>query len=233
MSPAKDTPNPNLEALKEQRLKEILDPTKAGLIVIDLQNDFLAPDGKSDALWHQNVEPMRAVLPAIERMAGLFHSIGRPVIRTKTYEDPELRTEAGRDRFLWFEDNDREGSVACIKGTSGAEFFVAPAADDIILEKDRVSAYVNTSLNDIIRNEGIGTLFITGLKTQRCVARTLQDLYDNEPNLHVVVLEDCVASDDETLHQATMAEIKKFYPPVLTSEDLARAWSVSNAPINP
>ncbi len=221
---AEDIPITSLESLKEERLKEILNPQKAGLLIVDLQNDFLAPDGKSAALWHQNVEPMRAVLPAIDRVTELFHQIGRPVIRTKTYEDPELRTEAGRDRFLWFEENEREEGVACLKGTSGAELFVPAEEGDLVIEKTKISAYVDTQLAGIIATEGIGTLFVTGLKTQRCVARTVQDLYDNEPNLHVVVLEDCVASDDEALHKATMDEIRRFYPPVLTSNILAQAW---------
>ena len=111
-----------------------------------------------------------------------------------------------------------------MKGTSGAELFVPAEEGDLVIEKTKISAYVDTQLAGIIATEGIGTLFVTGLKTQRCVARTVQDLYDNEPNLHVVVLEDCVASDDEALHKATMDEIRRFYPPVLTSNILAQAW---------
>lgn len=127
----------------------------------------------------------------------------------------------------FFEDNDREGGVACLKGSPGAELYVPLSEGEILLEKDKISAYVDTPLSEIIARERIGTLFITGIKTQRCVARTIQDLYDNEPNLHVVALEDCIASDDAALHQALIAEIRAFYPPMLTSSDLERAWAAS------
>jgi nicotinamidase-related amidase len=216
---------PSLEVLREQRLAEILNPDHAALLIVDLQNDFLSTEGKSAALWHQDVAPMQAVLPKIETVANQFYQKGRPVIRTVTYEDPELRTEAGRDRFLWFEDNDREGEVACLKGTWGAELYVPARDGDVIVEKDRISAYVGTRLHDVLAEHSIQTLVVVGLKTQRCVARTVQDLSDNEPNLHVVVLEDCVSSDDQTQHEATLTEMRRFYPPVITSDILASAWS--------
>jgi ureidoacrylate peracid hydrolase len=224
-TPPQEAPSPaNLEALQEQRLHEILNPAHTALLVVDLQNDFLSPEGKSASLWHQDIAAMQATLPKIEAVADEFYAKGRPVIRTVTYEDPELRTEAGRDRFLWFEGNDREGEVACLKGTWGAELYKPTHQGDIVIEKERISAYVGTELPKVIDEQGIKTLVVVGLKTQRCVARTVQDLYDNEPNLHVVVLEDCVASDDAALHDATITELKRFYPPVISSDDFSRVW---------
>jgi len=228
--PPAEAPLPSeLEILQVQRLKEILDPAHSGILIVDLQNDFVAPDGKSAALWHQNVAPMQAILPRIEEVTELFYKFRRPVIRTKTYEDPELRTTAGNDRFLWFEENDKEGNVACLKGTAGAELYVPAREGDIVVEKDRISAYVGTDLHEHIAQKGIRTLFVTGVKTQRCVARTVQDLYDNETGLHVVVLEDCVASNDEALHEAALNEMRQFYPPVITSGSLMEDWARRDA----
>lgn len=218
----------NLEALQDQRLREILNPAQSALLVIDLQNDFVSPDGKSSALWRQDISAMRAAVPKIEAIADLFYAKGRPVIRTIIYEDPELRTKAGLDRFLWFEGNDREGEVACLKGTWGAELYTPAHDDDIVIEKQRTSAYAGTELSKVIVEQGITTLVVVGVKTQRCVGRTVQDLYDNEPNLHVVVLEDCVASDDAELHEATMTELKRFYPPVIKSGKLSKIWQETN-----
>jgi ureidoacrylate peracid hydrolase len=225
MASAETSKSQSLEELKTQRLKEILNPARAGLLVVDLQNDFLAPDGKSAGLWHQNVAPMLEVLPRIEQVADLFRQQGRPVIFTKTYEDPELRTEAGRDRFLFFEENDKEEGVACLKGTPGADFFVPPKEEDIVIEKARLSAFSGTNLKDILAEQGIGSLFVVGLKTQRCIANTVQYGYDNIDNMHFVVLEDCVASDNQPVHDAIMEELKTFYPPMLASHDLFEAWS--------
>lgn len=226
MKDRSEAPQPSeLERLQKLRLKEILDPTHSALLIIDMQNDFLSTTGKSEALWNQNVEPMRQIIPAIEEVTELFDKFNRPVIRTMTYEDPEERTTAGQDRFLFFEDNDIEGNVACLRGTEGAELYVPAREGDIIVEKNRISAYVGTDLDKIIKDMGIRTMFVVGVKTQRCVARTLQDLSDNAVGLHTVLLEDCVASDNQDAHEQMIQELKKFYPPVITSEVLAEDWS--------
>ncbi len=220
-----ETPSPeNLDILQKQRLHEILNPAHTALLAIDLQNDFLSLEGKSVASWHQDISAMRATLPRIEEVTEEFYQKNRPVIRTITYEDPELRTEAGLDRFLWFEGNDRDGEVACLKGTWGSELYVPAREGDIIIEKQRISAFVGTELSKIIAEQGIRTLVIVGLKTQRCIEGTVRDGYDTESNLHIVTLEDCVASDDMALHEATLTELKKFYPPVITSEEFKQVW---------
>lgn len=210
---------------QEGRLRKILKVDSSGLLIVDLQNDFLAPDGKSARQGH-NVSAMRAILPNIQKVTDLFYQINRPVIRARNYEDPELRTEAGRDRFEWFEEGDLD-QVFCLEGTEGSELYLPAQPRDVVIEKTRISAYAGSELPRVLSRLGIKTLFVTGIKTQRCVARTVQDLYENEPSLHVVVLEDCIASDDVARHNATLAELKDFYPPVLTSNYLANTWGTS------
>lgn len=147
-----------------------------------------------------------------------------PIIWTQDAEDPQFRTTAGLDRFLFLEENNEEG-VACIKNTRGAEFYLTPDPNDIIIEKTKISAYTNSNLAEIIHDLNLKTLFISGMKTQRCIAVTLHHLYENEPDLHVVTLEDCVASDDIAQHQTAISEFKKFFPPVMTSHEVITAWS--------
>ncbi len=218
------TDNTQLQQLKEQRLKEILNPDLSALIVVDMQNDFVAPNGKS-AVLNEDISTMQAIIPRIVAVTNLFYAKKRPVIRTITYEDPELRNIASLDRYLWFEKNDRENQVVCLKGSWGAELFMPAQDGDIIVEKERISAYVDGKLREVLLLQDVKTVVIVGVKTQRCVARLVQDLYDNEPDLHVVVLEDCVASDNNALHESMITEMKMFYPPVITSDELIAAWS--------
>jgi ureidoacrylate peracid hydrolase len=213
-----------LSQLKEARLRQILDPSHSALLIIDMQNDFLSPQGKSAAVFHQSVASMIVIIPKIAEMVKLFRSKGRPIIRTINYEDPDLRTEAMLDRFYFTTEAGNKNLTACLKGTPGAELYLKAEAGDILIEKDRFSAY-GPKLNGTLTEFGIRTLFITGVKTQRCVKRTVDDLYEREQNLHVVVLEDCVASDDQIQHEAALKELKSWYPPVINSETLAYYWS--------
>lgn len=208
--------------MKSKRLAEITDPAHAGLLIIDLQVDFMSSDGK-DAICGKDVSAMQQIVPKLESLIHLFHEHKRPIIWTKNYEDPKYRTSAGLDRYLWLEDNDLQ-TVACLENTPGAELYMKPGANDIIVQKTRISAYVKSGLPEIIRQNNLKTLFVTGVKTQRCVAVTVHDLYENEPDLHIVTVEDCVASDDATQHDTAIAELKEFFPPVITSRQLIDTW---------
>ncbi|GEM_PF-6842258 len=217
----------SIDKQQQAHLQAILHPAQMGLLVIDLQNDFLSLDGKT-AHWHQDLASMQAILPKVTTLIDIFRELQRPIIWTKDHEDPEFRTAAGLDRFLWFEQNDLK-NVACLKGSPGADFWLQPNSEDHIIEKTRTSAYVGTNLKDTIAAENIKTLVVVGVKTQRCVARTVHDLYDNEPDLHVVVLEDCVASDDLQQHKTALTELKQFYPPVISSQTLIDSLELSAA----
>jgi nicotinamidase-related amidase len=224
--PTELTPLPdNIKRLQEERLEQIFNKDHAGLLIIDLQNDFLSPKGKLAALWGKDVAPMLVIIPTIEKVAAMFYEANRPVIRSMVYDDPEMRTQAGLDRFLLHEFNNRETSVICVKGTWGANLFVPARAGDVIIEKYQASARLNTNLSQVIAAHNITTLYIAGIKTQRCVVATIRDLVENEPSLHVVTLEDCVATNDEGQQQAGLAEIKSLFPPVIPSSELIQRWS--------
>lgn len=227
MAPAEThrPPSPdNLRQMREQRMKEILDPAQAALLVIDMQEDFVGPNGKAATLWHQDIEPMQRIIPRIQDMVDLFREQGRPVIWTRTFEDPEDRSVAGRDRFIFFEKGDREGEVACLRGTPGAELVMEPMEGEVIIDKTKGSAFAGTNLEEWLEQNGVKTVMVAGVKTQRCVGSTVKDLYDHGKT-HVVVLEDCVGSDSQEQHDATIKELRTFYPPVITSEVVKEAWA--------
>jgi ureidoacrylate peracid hydrolase len=211
----------SLDELRSRRIQEILKPGGLGLLIVDLQNDFIAPKGKN-AGWDKDTADMQKIVPNIQKVIDLFRTLKRPIIWTEDAEDPESRTTAGLDRYLWLEQNDKR-HVACIKGTWGAEFYLPPQEGDIIIKKTRISAYINTNLAKVVQDNGIKTMLVVGVKTQRCVAATARDLYENESDLHVILLEDCVASDDPAQHLSTVAEFKQFWPPVLTSKTILDA----------
>lgn len=221
------TKPPDIASLQEQRLREILDPAKpSALLVIDMQNDFVADDGKSAVNWHHNIKPMQDIIPRIKEVSEMFYALGKPIIRTVTYEDVKERTTAGRDRALFMEHvatpEDEGFGVACIRGTKGAELALPAREGDIIIEKNRSSAYT-PELEKFLTENGIATVFIAGVKTQRCIEATLRELYDRA-NVHVMLLEDCVASDDIEQHETSLKEMRRFYPPVITSHQLVEAW---------
>ena len=62
-----------------------------------------------------------------------------------------------------------------------------------------------------IKKNNIQTVFLTGVKSQRCIASSLIEAYnDKELGVHVVVLEACIASDDVEQHEMMLKEMEIF-----------------------
>lgn len=227
-------PQPDIEARRAQRLKEILDIEKNPplLLVIDMQRDYMGRDGKAATSWGADISSMEAIVPKINAVVDAFHTLGRPVVRTQMFEDLKYRGVAQQDRAIFFEgaidDKTEQEEVACISGTPGADLILPPDEGDVVITKTTPSA-ATPELRDFIEKNGIKTVMVTGVKTQRCVFRTVGDLYDGDLGVHVVPLEDCIGSDDERLkgiqgHTAFLEEMRQFYGPVISSERLLQEW---------
>lgn len=209
---------------KPKRLKQILNPKHAGLLIIDLQEDFLSDIGKTADVSLKGLHRMQKIIPTINFLHDIFRDGRLPTIWTQTFEDPKYRSVADIDRFVWLEGG-LESHVMCLEHTHGADLIEELGEGDELLKKYHPSAYRNTNLSNLIKKHSIKTLYVVGVKTNRCVLRTIQDLHENEEDLHVVPIEDAIATDDLEQQKATIKELKQFYPPVITSKQLARAWS--------
>jgi ureidoacrylate peracid hydrolase len=112
----------------------------------------------------------------------------------------------------------------CQTGTWGAEFYdLSPDPDDYILTKHRYSAFINTSLDLILRSNGIRTLIVTGTATHVCVDCTARDGFQHD--YFVVIPADCTATSDPQLQEATLANFARHYGEVTTANEIIQAWA--------
>lgn len=137
------------------------------LIIVDVQNDFLA--GGSLAVAEGN-----AVVPVLNRYITCFRAHQLPVLATRDWHSPDhcsFQLQGG----LW--------PPHCIAGSIGAAFpsnLELPAGTTIISKattqgKDAYSAFTDTQLNALLQSSGIHRLFIGGLATEYCVMNTVKD----------------------------------------------------------
>lgn len=66
------------------------------------------------------------------------------------------------------------------------------ADDDIHIYKVRMSGFYGTHLDQVLRTQGINTLFLAGVNTDQCVTTTMEDTYFRDYN--AVLLEDATAT---------------------------------------
>jgi biuret amidohydrolase len=179
-----------------------LDPAAAALMVIDLQLDFLSPDGY---LAHKGYDPapLRAILPNVNRLIGAARSAGILIVHTRqgyrsdvadmTPYEQWRRKRAGLD-----------GSRFLVRSSPGhaivPEIVVADA--DVIVDKTANGAFTHTDLEHILRAKGISHLIFTGCTTDVCVHTTLREA--NDRNFQCCLVDDACASGDAYAHAAAV-----------------------------
>jgi ureidoacrylate peracid hydrolase len=196
-------------------LYERLDAKRTALVVIDMQNAFVAPGAPIE------VPGARAVVPAINRLAGELRQRGVAVIWVLHQNAAD-----GRDWERFFgcfvaPENRAQAARALVAGSELQRLWpeLDARADDIVVTKNRYSALIPgaSSLGDVLRDKDIDTLLIAGTKTNVCCECTARDAMMLD--YKVVLLCDCTAalSDDE--HLATLENVLQQFGDVMTADD--------------
>jgi biuret amidohydrolase len=168
---------------------EHIDPSTTAFIVVDMQNDFVAPGAPME------LPPGRAMLPQLQRALACCRAHGIPVIYTAHVHRP-----GGCDLGRFADaDNARSDMLlsqgqALVDGTPGVAIYpeIAPHDGEIVISKHRYSAFYGTDLEIILRGLGVTTVVIAGVSTDNCCHATARDALFRD--FRVVVLADATAS---------------------------------------
>jgi nicotinamidase/pyrazinamidase len=164
---------------------------KAALIVADMLNDFLDPEG---SLY---VGPQaREIIPFVREKIDEFRKRGEVVIFVSDAHAPDDR------EFRYF-------PAHAVKGTWGAAIIpeLKPAAGDYRVEKTRYSAFAHTNLDDILKQEQVDTVCVVGVMTSICVLETVKELFDRD--LPGLVYRQGVADSDPEAHAFALKQMER------------------------
>ena len=95
---------------------------------------------------------------------------------------------------------------------------VSPLADEVVVVKHRISAFIGTDLDMILRANDIETLILIGIATSGVVLSTALDASDNDYRIFVV--SDCCADLDPELHSVLLEKFLPKRATVLKAADL-------------
>ncbi|MFO1059406.1 MAG: isochorismatase family cysteine hydrolase [Dongiaceae bacterium] len=213
-------------------LSELVDPAHAALLVIDMQRDFIEPDGLFASLgidlsMYVQSRPRLAALLAAARRAGTL------VIHLQNTALPDRMSDSpAQIRFnLRMHKDARRNQPPLrytIPGTPGHDFApeFAPLGNELVVRKYRSSGFWGTNLAMLLRSNGIRTVVVGGCTTEGCVESTARDAMFND--LYVVIAEDCVASDDRAQHEASMLLMRHRFD-IAPGDEIQRLWQARNA----
>jgi ureidoacrylate peracid hydrolase len=184
-------------------LLEFGDATDLALLVCDLQNDFLHPNG-AYAKAGIAAAHVSAVTPRVRRVAEAVRRAGGVVVGTMftlvpgRAGEPLIATHLKQMRpFL-----DR-GHFA--PGSWGQAMLEELGPFDATVEKIAYSAFYQTRLEWLLRRLGVKRLAIAGIVTQGGVASTLRDAAVRDYT--IILLEDGCAAFDNSMHQAAVTSL--------------------------
>lgn len=208
-------------------LAELVDPAHAALVLVDMQRDFIDADGAfaglgADLSMYPAMRPrLAALLDAARSAEVLVVHIQMTALPGRGSDSPaQLRFNLRMHSSL------RAGGPALRYtevGTPGREFAAEflPRPGELVVPKWRSSAFFGTNLDLLLRSNGIKTVLVTGCTTEGCVESTARDALFSD--YYVVVVEDCVASDDRRQHEASLLLMRHRFD-LAGSAEVARLW---------
>lgn len=174
-----------------------LAPSKAALIVIDMQRDFIEPGGFGASLGN-DVARLQAIVATTRKLMDGCRNAGIPVIHTKECHRPDLSDcpPAKRERgcpTLRIGDAGSMGRIL-IDGEPGADFVpeLAPQPGDIVVAKPGKGAFYATDLSAILDRLGARQLIVAGVTTEVCVQTTMREA--NDRGFECLLIEDATES---------------------------------------
>lgn len=173
---------------------------RSALMVMDLINDVVHPEGKFADHGYPEQVARRGVLERAGVAIQRARAAGIPVIYVVVGFSPGYAEwPAGSPVF-----GDSRELRKLTLGGWGTQVHDAlkPQPEDPVVVKRRISPFYGTELDLLLRTQGIDTLLLTGVSTDLVVLSTARDGHDRD--YRIVVLEDATAARTEELHQAAM-----------------------------
>ena len=207
-------------------VEEMAQPGHTALVVVDVTNDFCAPDGYF-AKEGYDTSMILDMMPSLLALLASARESGVLVIHVQNTVLPNGLSDSGA--FIRFKSKHvGRLPVYTVKGTRGWEFFEGfePVEGEPVISKHRPSAFVSTDLDRLLRVAGIECVVVGGLATEGCVQSTAVDAMFRD--YYTVVPTDCVGSYSKDLHDAGLRYLGPRVELVESSEVIA-VWSMNSA----
>ncbi len=207
-----------------------IDPSRTALIIVDMENDFVAEGAPLRA------KMIPSVMPPLKRALAHARAAGMRVIYT-THAHRRDGCDMGLYGRLWPPIGQRAGLV---DGEKGVEIHddLKPLPEEIVIKKHRYSAFYGTDLDIILRGAGIRTVVVTGVTTENCCHATARDALFHD--YEVVFLADATGTFDypdlgygalsaEEVHRASLVILAMSTAHVMTTEEMIGKTSARKA----
>ena len=177
-------------------------------MVIDMQRDFLELSGYA-AMAGVDVSRLRQTIAPVQALLAAARAAGVRVIFTREGHQPDL-SDCPPDKLARSRAAGAEiGSIGplgrlLVRGEWGHDLIddIQPLGGEIVIDKPGYSAFHQTDLDQILRDQGIQTLVVCGVTTEVCVHTTVRAATDH--GYHCITVGDACAASEPQLQQPAL-----------------------------
>ena len=173
---------------RTERLAQF-DPSRAALLVLDMQRYFLQSDS------HAWVPSGASILPGLSGLAGKFTEQGLRVVFTRHLNTPE---NAGSLKTWWRDLLTLDNPLSVISpefDTSGG----------VVIHKSQYDAFYGTDLESYLRDHAVTQVVVGGVMTHLCCETTARAAFVR--GFEVFFLVDGTATYNERFHLAALLNL--------------------------
>ena len=182
----------------------------SALLLVDMQNSFLHPDGE-----HYYPQP-EGFVENVAHLLNAARSRGTLVVHT---------VDRHRRGFTDFES--KRLPPHCLDDGFNAEYFdgFGPQGrgNEIEIVKRRYSAFFATDLSLFLNEQSVNRIVICGLKTNVCVRATVQDAFAH--GFDVFVVREATSSNRLNLAESSLEDIERYFGRVVSTSEALDALS--------
>ena len=178
---------------------------KSALLVVDMQRYFLEPGAPAF------LEGAPPITENVQLLIDAFRKAGLPVIFTRhAHRRDEPTGQMGRwwkDKLPWEDGNESE----LIEG-------IAPAKGEMLITKNRYSAFEGTELMEALKRQGANTIVLCGVTTNLCVETTARHAFIKD--IQPIVVEDACAAKTPEYHRASILNLSYGFAHIETARSI-------------
>jgi nicotinamidase-related amidase len=168
---------------------------KAALLIIDMQNDFVLERSPL------RVKDAEKIIGTVKEALEVFRYFHLPVFHVI-----RVHRKDGSDVEIFRREIFSKNPFA-VEGTSGAKVIgeLEPEEGEYLIRKIRMSAFMQTELDFMLRSLAVDTVFVCGIQTPNCIRTTVFDAF--ALNYQTFLIEDAVAAQGKEIHRANCRDM--------------------------
>ncbi len=206
----------------EDGLAAWITPARTALVIIDMQVDFAAPEGRLGQ-WGVDLSTVPPALEKAQALADAARNAGAPVVFVGLFTRPETDSGAWRERMRRRGGDPDSDSGLCRADEVGSDWYgPKPLPGEAVVEKARYSGFHDAPLDSVLKGLGVDTLVVAGLTTECCVDCTVRDAFHLD--YHVFVASDACAAYEADVHAASLKALELNCAILVEADQVITAW---------